>query len=205
MWFALVFHTISVSPYLVNLSVRSIRESTEFKEIKPMWQWTLNRVHRAFDLINDVTLLLVLEALSKVWLTLKCSGTQVTYDLIKHICWTLDIIIIFWPTLCATLWDLCLYVVPCITHIVTFTSHPVQASSNPSVNCEYSKFPVAATLSKHLFFFNQTCDKYQSILWTNKSESTKQTKLMKPKESDWLLYWCSHSVSASLLPQSQST
>lgn len=53
---------------------------------------TLNRVHRAFDLINDVTLLLVLEALSKVWLTLKCSGTQVTYDLIKHICWTLDII-----------------------------------------------------------------------------------------------------------------
>ena len=94
---------------------------------------------------------------------------------------------------CVFMWYLVL-----LPTFVTYTSHPVQqASLNPAVNCEYSKFPVATTLSKHLFSIKPV---------TNIKEYCEQINLNLPKiESDWLLYWCSHSVSASPLPQSQST
>ena len=162
MWLAHVhiFHAICLSLYLVNLSVRSIGESTEFKEVNLVS--TKNRVYWAFNLQIyfekcDGTLL-VLEADSRVL-------RHITYNFIEHLCRTLDLA----HTLCAILetWVFLWHLV--LPTFVIYTSHLVQAALNPSVNYEYSKFTVAATLSNHSFFFNQTRDKYQNKLWTNKS------------------------------------
>ena len=68
---------------------------------------------------------------------------------------------------CVFMWYLVL-----LPTFVTYTSHPVQASLSPSLNCEYSKFPVATTLSKHLFSIKPV---------TNIKEYCEQINLNLPK------------------------